>query len=653
MKPRGYKPFWVAISVIGILFSAIALYQTFTHISELIVSFWISDWFPLVLLELSSLLGWLTVCILAICNAPLLEKFEFPPIHSIALRFAGGLFAVGMIAAFVGTRYWMIGKGFEALFVSLTVLWISNVFVAIGIKTVFNGRFASSFLGSLLIFGVVFIVAAKVPQVTSYPLSLGWSEASRYYYGSLVFSEKIYGLKLPLSIWHPSRYLLQSLPFLYSKLPIWIHRLWQVILWLGMAGLSAYFLVRRLHKKPLAYRILIGLWFFVFLFQGAVYYNLLICVILVLAGYSGKRPWKSFLFLSLASFWAGISRFNWYPVPAMIAASIYFIEEPSAKRKISLRYLIKPFLWVAAGTLIAFLSQAMYVLWSGNGKNLSSFGSSFFSDLLWYRLFPNPSYALGVLPGILLISLPIFIIIFIDRHRISRNVASLSRFGILAILSILFIGGLVVSVKVGGGGDLHNMDAYMVLLAITAVLLSHHSLDITSESHTGRPFFWPSFILAAVVPITLLLGAVVPLPLDEDGGRNVLKIINAITSEVSDHGGRILFITQRHLLTFGNITDVPLIPEYEILTLNEMAISGNEKYLSQFYQDLNDHKFDLIVADYQYGRPKQQRYSFGRENDLWTLNAGRYLTCEYIPFLTFQEYNIQLLIPRIMNPTCP
>ncbi len=226
-------------------------------------------------------------------------------------------------------------------------------------------------------------------------------------------------------------------------------------------------------------------------------------------------------------------------------------------------------------------------------------------------------------------------------------------FGILAILSILFIGGLVVSVKVGGGGDLHNMDAYMVILAISAVFICHHSLDITSEAHTGKPFFWPSVLLAAVVPITLLLGSVVPLPLDEEGGRNVLKIINAITSEVSDQGGRILFITQRHLLTFGNIQDVPVIPEYEILTLNEMAISGNEKYLSQFYQDLNDHKFDLIVADYQYGRPKQQRYSFGRENDLWTLNAGRYLTCEYIPFLTFQEYNIQLLIPRIVNPTCP
>ncbi len=241
MKQRGNKSFWVAISVIGIIFSAIALYQTFSHISELIVSFWISDWFPLVLLELISLLGWLTVCILAIFNAPLLEKFEFPLIRSIALRIAGGLFAAGIIAAFMVTRYWMIGKGFEALFVSLSILWISNVLVAIGIKTIFNCGFASSYLASLLIFGVVFIVAAKIPQVTSYPLSLGWSEASRYYYGSLVFSEKIYGLRLPLSIWHPSRYLLQSLPFLFSKLPIWIHRLWQVILWLGMAGLSALF----------------------------------------------------------------------------------------------------------------------------------------------------------------------------------------------------------------------------------------------------------------------------------------------------------------------------------------------------------------------------------------------------------------------------
>jgi hypothetical protein len=208
-------------------------------------------------------------------------------------------------------------------------------------------------------------------------------------------------------------------------------------------------------------------------------------------------------------------------------------------------------------------------------------------------------------------------------------------------------------VKVGGGGDLHNMDAFMVMLAVSIVLICHNLVDFTRVAEPIKPYFWPSVVLAAVIPITLSLGAVAPVSYDDKGANEVLKIMDALVTGVTSHGGKVLFITQRHLLTFGMIKDVPLIPEYEILTLNEMALSNNEKYLSKFYQDLNEHIYDLIIADFQFGILKQQEYAFGRENDLWTLNAGRYLTCEYIPFLTFKEYNIQLFLPKINNPTCP
>jgi hypothetical protein len=653
VKHSGNRPFWVAISAFGVIFSAIALFQTFDHISELIVSFWISDWFPLVVLEFVSILAWFIVCILAIRNAPLLEKLEFLPIPSIMLRIVGGLFAAGVITVFMGIRYWMIGKGFEALFVSLTVLWILNVLVAIGIKAVINRRFANGFLGGLLVFGVVFIVAAKIPQVTSFPLSLGWSEASRYYYGSLLFSRQLYGMSLPLSFMHPARYLLQAIPFAVSALPLWFHRFWQVLLWLGLAAITAVVFEKRFKDRTLIQRVLLGIWLFVFLFQGAVYYHLLVCVILVLTGYSEKKSWKTLIFIAMASFWAGISRINWFPVPGMIAASLYLINEPYHKKTPIWKYLFKPVLWIGLGTLIAFGSQAFYVIWSGNSNNLFAFGSSFSSDLLWYRLLPNPTFPLGILLGILFVTLPLLLMTGFNLRVILKKMHVMQLIGLTGILVVLLAGGLVVSVKVGGGGDLHNMDAFMVLFAIIVSSICHTVLGMTPTIEEKRPYYWPTMVAAGAIPVVMLLGAVAPVRYDFDAANTVVTIIKQIAESANAKHARILFITQRELLIFRTIPDIPLNPEYEILTLNEMALSRSTTYLQGFYEALDQHTYDLIISDVQYGYPKQRRSAFGEENDLWRLWAGRYLTCEYFPFLTFQDVNIQMYLPRQNNPDCP
>ena len=109
-----------------------------------------------------------------------------------------------------------------------------------------------------------------LPDISVYPFSLGWSEASRYYYASLFFSEKIYGQNITPSTLHPTRYLLQSVPFIIDGLPLWFHRFWQVLLWLvGLFG-SAFLLARRL-KIPHRFWIWIfSMWVFLFLWQVTV-----------------------------------------------------------------------------------------------------------------------------------------------------------------------------------------------------------------------------------------------------------------------------------------------------------------------------------------------------------------------------------------------
>ena len=55
-------------------------------------------------------------------------------------------------------------------------------------------------------------LASFIPDISTYPFSLAWSEASRYYYASLWLSKQVYGQLIPPSVLHPSRYLLQAIP---------------------------------------------------------------------------------------------------------------------------------------------------------------------------------------------------------------------------------------------------------------------------------------------------------------------------------------------------------------------------------------------------------------------------------------------------------
>ncbi len=108
--------------------------------------------------------------------------------------------------------------------------------------------------GALLAYSAVFVGLFYVNGIAATPFMLGWSEASRYYNASLWFSRQVYGIWLPLPELHPSRYLLQSLAFLFSD-SIEVHRAWQVFLSLACSALTAWALASGLGRRiPLAPR---------------------------------------------------------------------------------------------------------------------------------------------------------------------------------------------------------------------------------------------------------------------------------------------------------------------------------------------------------------------------------------------------------------
>ncbi|HEX2698410.1 MAG TPA: hypothetical protein VHM28_11940, partial [Anaerolineales bacterium] len=572
------------------------------------------------------------------------------PLDSLLWKLLSCVILVASLPLIWYLKFLSFGKTHPIFGITLVAAWWIALAQAVGLKVLTRRSLGLCIVLMLLLDGLVFQTYVIFQGVTDYPFSLGWSEASRYYYGSLPFSESLYGMQLPLSIWHGTRYFLLAIPFLIKGLPLWADRLWQSLLWFGLTAATTWILVKRLKPRDISVKLIIGGWFFLFLFQGAVYYHLQICVILILLGVSPSRPWRSLMAVIAASFWAGMSRINWYPVPAMLAISLYMLEVPYRPTNHFWKYIAAPALWMAVGLLVALGGQAFYIWISGN-TDLSAFNSSLHSPLLWYRWFPNDTNPLGIVPGILLVSLPIFALLFQSLRGHLSYLHLLRWLGLLAIVVVLFLGGLVVSSKIGGGGDLHNMDAYMVTLGLLAAyFLTQRVQPETDSSPRLEAATWPILVALLVVPTAFSLSRLSqPIQYDRAQASRDLSSLRTIVQAYSK-SGEVLFMYERHLLTFGTISDIPLVQDYEVLPLMEMAISDNQPYLAKFNQDILNHRFAAIVA-----RKPNLRSSggdFAEESNVWNHLVAYPLLCEYQPVLTLQSSNIQVFVPRATRD-CP
>ena len=448
--------------------------------------------------------------------------------------------------------------------------------------------------------------------------------------------------------------MLMAIPFLIRGLPLWAHRLWQALfLWIGITSLSSWLLVRRLHLSNKALALLVACWSFVYLLQGPVYYYLQICVIIILWGVEIKHPWRSLIAVLVASFWAGMSGVNWYPVPAALAAALYLLEQPVSESKNVWQYLVKPLMWGVIGLASAFAGQAFYIFISGN-KDISLFRSSLTSSLLWNRLLPSPAFPLGILPGTILISLPLWLgLWFALRGRLNRlHPIRLIILGL--ILLVLFVGCLVVSVKIGGGADLHDMDSYEVLLQIIAVYFFANQVRPESGNTEWGMMPWPVLVLVIIIPFVFPLDYVGQwVTYNNRRAQADIKILQAAVAPAAERGGEVLFISERQLITFDYIKGVPLVPDDEMVELMEIAMSNNHPALSKFYSDLHQHRFALIVSR-KLNTGIKTGEAFSEENNAWSQNIAAPILCEYQPVLSLQSNNLQVYAPKTTGTeSCP
>ena len=560
----------------------------------------------------------------------------------------------------------------ESLPARLYMAWLLTLLGAALLALANGWKPRNALLAALLFNALAWQVLAALAEVSATPFAQGWSEGSRLYQAALFNSRALFGAALPLPTLNPTLHALLSVPFFLGA-PIWLHRLWRVGLLLGLAGAAGWALARRYR---LAARL--GGWAALTVAGVAaaavlalpVYLHLLVPFILVVLFVRAGRPWQAGLALLLASVWAGLSRFNWYPVPAMFAVVLWAM---GLRRRLTFKDIALALAAGLLGTALAFGSARAYMAVAGTSAR--DFFLIITQSLLFARLLPSETYPLGVLPGTLLFSLPFWALFAMRWGRPGARPVWLRGWGLLLVGGVLLAllgGGLLVSTKIGGGGDIHNLDAYglMLLLLSAEALFGPAGLpgenaagaataeeDVAAEDgvSAGRAGVPWGLAFGALLVLVFFAAQKLPNPTTPapDRWQATLQGVQAYADKARAAGKPALFISQRQLLALGAITGVQVLPEYDREDLMDRAMAGDAAYLKQLEQRLAAHEFGMIVVDELVFTYKGTADAMGQEHNAWSKWVIRPILCHYQLAALYSEDKLAVYTPRDGAPQCP
>jgi hypothetical protein len=527
----------------------------------------------------------------------------------------------------VGGRVWLALLASAALALALPEDWGGR-----------SKRFAVASLGV----GSVFVLARRIALVTDYPFALSWSEGNRLWDYSLYFARARYsvvGAYQDPTYLAPGRHGLWGLPFLIPGISIVAVRAWDAALWTLPYLLLGVLVWKGTKGLDRSIGITLALWVFLFLSQGPIYAPLILSAVLVVWAQGSSRPARRAAAAGLAGLYAGLSRWTWAVAPAAWAGLASLLAAPG--RSSITRRFVQAAALGAAGLVGAAASQFMMARLNPSPDPI--FATALRQPLLWYRLLPSPTNPLGILPGLLLAVGPwVACFVWTVRNRI-LVLDRLQRIGLACVGAGFLSVGLVASVKIGGGSNLHNLDMLLVTMAILPALIGDRVARVIAA--LSRRFrFWLG--LALVVPVFHAVAAGAPLELPDPGvTRDSLHSLRSLVEREAVKG-EVLFIDQRQLFTFGGMPGVPLVMDYELKDLMNQAMGNHRAYLDRFEADLAAHRFRLIVSDALTTTLQGSAHEFGEENDAWVLHAAQPILKTYEPILKLDAVGVWILAPR-------
>jgi hypothetical protein len=541
-------------------------------------------------------------------------------------------------------------------------------------------------LGALLLTSTAFVITLSFINVTDYPFSMGWSEGNRMWDFSMMFGKDLYDYppeKEVFVLLDPGRQFVGGLPFIFSGVTIWVERFWialTAILPYLLVGIAAF---RFMRSNVLGWAFA-ALWAFIFLKQGPIHTPLVLCA--VATAFVWRSPlWLGIPLIAITSYVAEVSRFTWIFAPGMWIGMLELIDANLSDNKISRSTWIRAIMLGISGLIggqygekfLALINQEQTIAnISISVDQAVNMVASPSQPLLWYRLLPTEIYPLGILFGLLIATLPLIILLLylVFSNRWQLNIWQ--KLVIFGPLSAFLVVGLIVSAKIGGGGDLHNMDMFLIGLMFTGVV---------AWDKVGKSWFREISSSPAWIKLTLVLFFALPglfalrgirsfefaeqsswvailldlpaenpvdmIPADKDINKT-LKTIQEEVDIATAQGGEVLFIDQRQLLTFGYITDVPFVPEYEKKVLMNNALGSRQAYFQNFYDDLAAKRFALIISEPLRISVQDSTDRFGEENNAWVTWVSNPLLCFYDIKTTLRKVNVQLLVPKDREIDC-
>jgi hypothetical protein len=554
-------------------------------------------------------------------------------------------------------------------------------------------------LTALVVVSGTYTFFVSLIEVTDHPFSLGWSEGNRLWDYSVLFGRQLYdypaGQPIPVLL-DIGRQFIGGVPFLIPGLKIWQARLWVAlvdVLPYLILGWAAF----RLDKRHWVKWLLAGIWAFTFVRQGPIHPPLLLCAIVVALAW--ERPlWLAVPLIAVASYFAVVSRFTWLFAPGLWAAMLELnraaLPDHAVNKKSWTRAISVGLAGVLGGYAAPFWIPNL-VQWAQSlGETASAVPvpgpavetvvppavtveavsqSVSAQPLLWYRLFPNATYGEGILIGLVLATLPLIaILVYLVRtRRWSPNLWQ-KLVIVLPLLAFLVV-GLVVSVKIGGGGDLHNLDMFIIgLMFAGAIAWRAGAFQWIDDVQAAPALVQWMLVALIVIPAYKPLTHLTPLSIKEDiqtvarladivedplpnplpdtipSEADTARALDRLRQTVieASQTGEVLFMDQRQLLTFGYIQNVPLVAEYDKKVLINEAMSGNVQYFEGFYRDLASHRFSLIITNPVNRRLDKSEGHFGEENNAWVKWVTTPLLCYYESMDRLKRVDVELLVPR-------
>lgn len=613
----------------------------------------------------------------------------------VSLRRKAGVFRWVVVIGLLVFPIWFLqytpwGIVFSGLYLRLMLWGYIALGMAVFLKS--GGKIVSwhSLLAALLLTSSAFSIALAFINVSSYPFSIGWSEGNRMWDYSLLFGRYLYDYPLEKDIFATTdagRQLVGGLPFIIPGVTIGVERFWTAlttVLPYLLLGFAAF----RFSAKEKKFWVLLGFWTFLFLKQGPIHPPLVLCAFVVALIWR-RSLWISIPLVFATSYLAEASRYTWMFAPGLWLVMLEFSGTRLQNGRMQASTWWRAIALGLSGALGGYYGSTI-VNWIGallsNGAPASLAGGGAISvasvtssvtvhPLLWYRLLPNATYGIGIILALLIAVAPtVLVAVYLSVTKIWMLNAWQKMALILPLLAFLIV-GLIISTKIGGGGDLHNLDMLLIGILFTAVIAWENGGRQWLRQIDLHPLWLKGLLVLLLVfpgiqPLSALrsfrfaedVNWLVTLTDVSDGKLlemlpaqdEVDDIMQSIHREVANAKteGEILFMDQRQLLTFGYVEGVPLVPEYEKKVLMNAAMGANAAYFQTLYDELASKRFSLIISEPLRAPVKDSNYQFGEENNAWVQWVVSPVLCYYEPVETFRSAQIQLLTPKSGEVDC-